>query len=247
MTGDAELRARFGALTADDVAALDRAAIAGGVSVLQLMEIAGFQVARATWRLLGDRARPVVVVAGRGNNGGDGLVAARHLSTWGCTVSVVLLTPRDQLEGLQMAHADSAEGSGASLHGADELTALFAERVIVLDGILGTGLRSAPREPTANAIRAVNASRYRVLAIDIPSGMDATTGEVFDPCVTAYMTVTLAAMKAGLWARAAARVAGQLWAADIGMPRAAWELLGQEPPRDIRGGALVPVPSGTSH
>ena len=247
MSDAAELRERFGALTAEEVAALDGAAVAGGVSVVQLMEVAGFQVARAAWQVLGDRPQPVAVIAGRGNNGGDGLVAARHLATWGCTVSVLLLTPRDQLEGLLATHAEAAASNGVALHGAADVDAVLAGAALVLDGILGTGLRSAPREPAAAAIRAVNAAHRRVLAIDIPSGMDATRGEVFEPCIRAAATVTLAAMKAGLWANAAAGAAGELWAADIGMPRLAWQGLGQPPPRDLRGGALLPVPSGTAH
>lgn len=244
------LRARFGALTANEVAALDGAAVAAGVSVLQLMEMAGFQVGRAAWRMLGGRPADVVVISGRGNNGGDGLVAARHLATWGCRAIVFLLPPRDDLEGILKTHADAAESNGVSLRGAEDIVAIadaLAGAALVLDGILGTGLRSAPREPAASVIRALNASRRRVLAIDIPSGMDATTGELFDPCVRATATITLAAMKAGLWLRASADVAGELWAADIGMPRHAWQSAGHEVPRDVRGGALLPVPSATSH
>jgi NAD(P)H-hydrate epimerase len=245
-----ELRARFGALTADQVAALDRAAVAGGVSVMQLMEIAGLQVARAAWRMIDDHPATVVVIAGRGNNGGDGLVAARHLATWGCRVSVLLLTEREQLEGLLKAHADSAELNGVSLDTADSVGTnadALASAALFLDGILGTGLHSAPRERAAAVIRALNAIGSRVLSIDIPSGMDATTGEIFDPCARATATVTLAAVKAGLWSRAAAEVAGELWVADIGMPRYAWQSAGLEVPGDVHGGALLPVPSATSH
>lgn len=247
MTDAAELRERFGALSSDDVAAIDRAAVEAGVSVVQLMEVAGFQVARGAWRMLGDRPQPVAVIAGRGNNGGDGLVAARHLATWGCSVSVALLTPRDQLEGLLKTHAAAAEANGVALHGAGDVDAVVAGAALLLDGILGTGLRSAPREPAATAIRAVNAAQRLVLAIDIPSGMDASSGEVFEPCIRAAATIALAAMKAGLWTGIAADVAGELWAADIGMPRRAWQVLGRPAPLALRGGALLPVPSGTSH
>ena len=86
MTSVGELRREYGALTSDDVAALDRAAVESGVSVVQLMEIAGWQLARCAWNLLHEQPARVLVLAGRGNNGGDGLVAARHLATWGCDV-----------------------------------------------------------------------------------------------------------------------------------------------------------------
>ena len=82
----------------------------------------------------------------------------------------------------------------------------------------------------------------RVLAIDVPSGMDATSGEAYDPCVRAAATCTLAAVKAGLWSPRAREHAGRIWAADIGMPAAAWRACALAQPRALRGGALVAVP-----
>lgn len=246
----AELRARYGALRSEDVEALDRAAVASGVSVEQLMEIAGFQVARCAWQMLGEHAAMVSVVVGRGNNGGDALVAARHLASWGCTVTALLVTAVDELVGLQATHSLSAAANGVAIRSAREPVATaraLASSELVLDGILGTGLRSAPREPAASAIGDLNAHSIRVLAIDIPSGMDASNGEVFDPCVRATYTCTLTAMKAGLWPPVTAETTGELWVADIGMPRAAWEAIGVAPPSAVTGGALLPVPSATSH
>lgn len=241
-------RARFGALLAEDVAALDHAAVAGGVLVLQLMEIAGFQVARCAWELLGIQPGRVAVVAGRGNNGGDALVAARLLVTWGCRVDALLLWQPNQNEGLARAQSRSAEESGVSLRATLDpmvIAETCALADVVVDGILGTGLRSAPREPLAGAIRAINAAGGRVLSVDIPSGMDAGSGEAFDPCVRATATCTLAAVKAGLWEPNAAEIAGDLWAADIGMPRYAWDACGLKMPSALRGGALLPVPAAT--
>lgn len=245
---DDDRQARFGALRAEDVAALDHAAVGGGVSVLQLMEIAGFQVARCAWELLGIQPGRVAVVAGRGNNGGDALVAARLLVTWGCTVDAVLLWEANRNDGLAQEHSRSAEMSGVSLRASLD-PVLVAETCstadVVLDGIVGTGLRSAPREPLAGVIRAINAAGARVLAVDIPSGMDAGSGEALDPCVHATATCTLAAVKDGLWEPHAAEIAGDLWAADIGMPRYAWEACGLTMPSALRGGALLPVPTAT--
>ena len=242
------LRTRFGALRSDDVAALDRAAVESGVTVVQLMEIAGFQVARCAWALIGERPDSVAVIAGHGNNGGDGLVAARHLATWGCEVRACVLAQPGRLDGLIATHAESARRNGVvvrtSLAIAD-VGATVDAAALVLDAVLGTGLRAAPREPQAAAVRAMNASAARILAIDVPSGMDASTGEVFDPCVRAAATCTLAAVKAGLWTAAAASVAGALWVADIAMPGAAWRACGLEQPTNIHAGALLPVPSAT--
>jgi NAD(P)H-hydrate epimerase len=249
MTAD-DLRARFGSLGAEDVAALDHAAVAGGVLVLQLMEIAGFQVARCAWEYLGLQPGRVVAVAGRGNNGGDALVAARHLVTWGCTVDALLLWQDEPEVGPALAQARAAQGSGvvcARTLDPNVIAETCAAADLVIDGILGTGLRSAPREPLASVIRSVNAAGTAVLSVDIPSGMDAGTGEAFDPCVRAARTCTLAAVKAGLWAPQSAAIAGDLWAADIGMPRYAWHAVGLHLPTALRGGALLPVPSATSH
>lgn len=248
MTAPDALRARFGSLRSSDVAALDRAAADSGVTVTQLMELAGFQVARCAWALLGEHAAAVAVVAGRGNNGGDGLVAARHLATWGCTVRVCVLAQGDRLEGLSAGHAESARRNGVTVLTSterDDVSATAEGAALVLDGILGTGLRAAPREPQAAAITAMNQSGVHILAIDVPSGMDASTGDAFDPCVHAAATCTLAAVKAGLWAPSAAAVAGRLWVADIGMPRSAWQACGLQQPTEIRAGALLSVPSAT--
>jgi NAD(P)H-hydrate epimerase len=123
---------------------------------------------------------------------------------------------------------------------------LVASAIAVLDGLLGTGLSADPREPQASAIRALNATGMRVFSIDVPSGLDATTGRVPAACVRANLTCTLAAMKTGLWAPSARAVAGSIVVADIGMPRAAWERCGLTPPAEVRGGGLSPLPSVTS-
>lgn len=248
MTRPAAIHARFGSLRSDEVAALDRAAVDAGVTVTQLMEVAGFQIARCAWRLIDDRPAAIAVVAGRGNNGGDALVAARHLSSWGCDVRACVLAEAGRLEGLAAAHADSARRNGVILQfsfDAGEVRRIVEGTALVLDGILGTGLRAAPREPQASAIRAMNAAGVRILAIDVPSGMDASSGEAFDPCVRAFATCTLAAVKAGLWEATEPSHAGELWVADIGMPRAAWQACDLEQPADVRGGVLLPVPSAT--
>ncbi|TMF15965.1 MAG: NAD(P)H-hydrate epimerase [Chloroflexi bacterium] len=242
-----DLRARFGSLRSEDVAALDHAAQEIGISTMQLMEIAGWQVARCAWHMIGERPGTIAVVAGRGNNGGDGLVAARHLATWGCDVRTWVIAAETDLTGLVASHAETARRNGVSITVSTHIGAVrgSVDGVdLMIDGILGTGLHTAPRPPQAAAIEALNASSSPVLAIDVPSGLDATTGEVFTPSVLAAATCTLVGVKAGLWASRA--LAGDLWVADIGMPRAAWDACGLTPPTDVRAGALVSVPSGTS-
>jgi NAD(P)H-hydrate epimerase len=231
----------FGDLTSEQVARLDAAATDAGVSTLQLMEIAGWQVARCAWGHLGGTAS-VGVVAGYGNNGGDGLVAARHLATWGCAVRVLVLGREERVSGVVLDHVTSARKCGVDVlvsADPDAVRGVIVEANLVIDAILGTGLRSAPRDPQASAIRAINASGVSILSVDVPSGLDATTGEAFDPTVRASLTCTLTAMKRGLRRGDAAAHAGTVWIADIGMPATAWRRAGLERPTGVTGGELV--------
>jgi NAD(P)H-hydrate epimerase len=231
----------LGDLDSEEVARLDAAAVECGVSTLQLMEVAGWQVARCAWQRLRGAA-PISVIAGYGNNGGDGLVAARHLATWGCGVRVLVLASEQRVTGIVAGHVLSARRCGVdvaidadpgAVHG------VVARSELVLDAILGTGLRSAPREPQASAIRTINHSEIQVLSVDVPSGLDAATGEAFDPTVRAALTCTLTAMKHGLRRGDGPREAGEIWVADIGMPAAAWRRAGLLQPAGVTGGELV--------
>jgi ADP-dependent NAD(P)H-hydrate dehydratase / NAD(P)H-hydrate epimerase len=241
VTESPETDAALGELTSEQVARLDAAAAECGVSTLQLMEIAGWQVARCAWRHLG-RPAGVSVVAGYGNNGGDGLVAARHLATWGCAVRALVLAEEARLNGLVRDHLVSARACGVDVVVEADPAAVpgvVTTAELVVDAILGTGLRSSPRQPQASAIRALNESGVPVLSVDIPSGLDATTGEAFDPTVHAALTCTLTAMKRGLRRGDGARHAGTVWVADIGMPATAWLRAGLLRPPGITGGELV--------
>ena len=239
-------RSDYGDLTGEQVAALDRAAAENGVSVVQLMEIAGWQVARWIFAILGGSPSTVLVVAGHGNNGGDGLVVARHLRTWGFPVEVALIAEPDLLVGLPASQLAAARASGVAITpvpGGDVAIAAIGRAAVVVDAILGTGVRSDPRPRQAEAISRLPADR--TLAIDIPSGLDATTGKPGVPTVLAARTCTLAAMKAGLWSPEGRAHAGEITVADIGLPAAAWAASGLVAPRLVRGGQLLPLPTDT--
>lgn len=245
---EADLRRRYGDLAAEDVSRLDTAAVASGVSVLQLMEVAGWQVARCAWRLLYRSPGRVTVVAGRGNNGGDGAVAARHLAAWGCDVEILLAGAAAEMRDPLAAHLASARSNGIEVrdcptphHITDALRQATQTSALLLDSLLGTGLRGAPRELDAAAIHAMNSAP--VLAVDVPSGLDATTGEPYASCVTALATCTLTAMKRGLWTPQGAACAGTIYVADIGMPPAAWRQAGITPPSAVKAGALARLPA----
>jgi len=249
MNAVGDLRRRYGALTSDDVARLDRASVECGVSVTQLMEVAGWQVARCAWRWVGETPVAVAVVAGHGNNGGDALVAARHLRTWGCDVHIHVVSSRDRIVGLVATHLAAAERCEIPTTvgtDADAIAPAARVAVLVLDGLLGTGLSGEPREPARSAIRVINAASRSVLSIDVPSGLDATSGFTPDTCVRATVTCTLAAMKAGLWAASARDIAGRIEVADIGLPAAAWKRCGLEQPTEVRGAGFSSLPSLTA-
>ncbi len=247
-TGDDSASA-LGDLTSEQVAALDAAALECGVSTLQLMEIAGWQVARCAWAWIGARVTGISVVAGHGNNGGDGLVAARDLATWGCTVRALVVGDEARISGIVRGHVDSARRCGVDVSVSTEVGSVrdvITGSAVIIDAILGTGLRSAPRDPQAGAIRAINESGLPVLSVDVPSGLDATSGAAFDPCIGAMLTCTLTAMKHGLRSVAGSTHAGEVWVADIGMPAAAWERSGLPRPHGVTGGELVHT-SSASH
>ena len=241
MMGGADGPEALGDLTSEQVARLDTAALECGVSTLQLMEVAGWQVARCAWHHLGNRANDIVVVAGHGNNGGDGLVAARHLATWGCAVRAIVVAEESRLKGIVHDHLVAARACAVDVRvGTDP--AMIAEAdgaTLAIDAVLGTGLRSAPRDPQATAIRVLNSAGSPILSVDVPSGLDATSGEAFDPCVRATLTCTLTAMKRGLRSSGATAYAGAVWVADIGMPAAAWKRAGLIQPSGVAGGELV--------
>ena len=249
MTTAGDGAAALGDLTSEQVAALDAAALDCGVSTLQLMEIAGWQVARLAWTWMGGRIAGVTVVAGHGNNGGDGLVAARELATWGCTVRALVVADEARVGGIVRSHVESARSCGVDVRVSPDVTAahgVITGSGLIIDAILGTGLRSEPRAPQASAIRAINDSGVPVLSVDVPSGLDATSGTAFDPCIRATLTCTLTAMKHGLRSVAGSAHAGEVWVADIGMPAAAWERAGLPRPPRVTGGELVHV-SSASH
>ncbi|MGH7722803.1 MAG: NAD(P)H-hydrate epimerase, partial [Candidatus Dormibacteria bacterium] len=142
------LQRRLGSLTSEQASRLDAAAVDLGVGIVQLMEVAGFQVARCAWRMLGRRAARVHVVAGHGHNGGDGLVSARHLAGWGCEVTVGVLGDPEALDPLLLEQAAAAGGAGALVHVSEQPTDLVGRRdgiALIVDALLGTGLRRPPR------------------------------------------------------------------------------------------------------
>ncbi len=185
---------------------------------LDLMEAAGAAVAAAAERVAGDG--PIRVVCGKGNNGGDGLVAARHLAAAGHRVDVLLLWPASELSGDAAANLERLERAAREL-GAGEADDALAGSGAIVDAIFGTGFEGVPREPAAGAIAAINAAAAPVVAADIASGVDASNGEVEGAAVEADVTVSFHAAKLGHWIAPGKRHTGELEVAPIGIPTGA--------------------------
>ncbi len=202
--------------TAEEMRALDRWAIEHeGIPSLDLMERAGGEVARAVIALAPDG--PVRIVCGRGNNGGDGLVVARLLREHGLEVDALLLFSREDLSPDAAANLERAEARQVAPRA---LSDAVAGSAVVVDAILGTGFTGSPRPPLDAAIEVINAAGAAVVAIDVPSGVDASTGEVEGACVRAGLTVTFQASKLGLWVAPGKAHAGRVEVVDIGIPPA---------------------------
>ncbi len=192
------------------------------ISLVQMMENAGRNLANlARHRFLDGNpvARKVIVLAGRGANGGGAMVAARHLQNWGADVTVMLAAspsefvdvPAEQLEILQ-----SLQISFTTL--GDDCNELQDQTALIVDGLVGYGLKGAPRGQIRNIIHWARSCEAPLLSLDIPSGVDSTTGEVFDPAIRAEATLTLALPKKGFTNRQAQEAAGEIYLADISVP-----------------------------
>jgi len=204
--------------TAAEAIAIDRHAIESvGVPQPVLMENAGRAAAAVVARLYPEG--PVVGLVGAGNNGGDTLVLLRTLQAWGREVHAVLTAARPADDPLL--HGWAVPLTRDSDMDADRWTSLLASAGVVVDGVLGTGARGAPRERQAVAIRRINGCGRPVLAMDLPSGTDASTGAVPGEAVRAEATVAFGAPKIGSLLHPARALVGRLVAVEISFPPAA--------------------------
>ncbi|GAB7387818.1 NAD(P)H-hydrate dehydratase [Bacillaceae bacterium] len=192
-----------------------------GIPGVVLMENAGAAVAReieSRWR----KGRRVVVLCGYGNNGGDGFVAARHLANRGYVTTTWLLGDPEKLSEDSRTHYRALQGCGYPVNvvgePTDRLLQEIGEAEIVVDALLGTGVRGEVRPAMFKLIEAVNESAASVVSVDIPSGVDADSGRILGICVRADLTVTFAYPKWGHYLYPGAEARGELVVADISLP-----------------------------
>lgn len=194
-----------------------------GLSSQLVMEIAGRQVAVIARRLLPDGRGPVVVMCGKGNNGGDGLVAARWLRHAGIEVQAVVWASLDDLTVEASTALHAAQMAGVPILLPAQAREALQEAALIIDAILGTGVKGPARGSAAEAIKLINQADRPVLAVDMPSGITTDTGRADGPAVEADWTVTFGLPKLGLFQFPGADLAGKVTVADIGLPSAAVE------------------------
>ena len=208
------------AATADEMREVDRIAVEEfGLGILQMMENAGRNLAQNAIDMLGGELGPVTILAGGGGNGGGGLCCARHLHNRGHEVHLVLDRDTDAMRGAAGTQLQILQAAGLSVTGASGGGKAIRRARVVVDALIGYSLRGAPRGRAAELILASNRHK-RVLSLDLPSGLDATTGEAPGAVVRPERTLTLALPKTGL-----GEIPGDLYLADIGIPPEVYERL----------------------
>ncbi len=209
------------AVTAAQMREVDRIAIEEGApNLFQMMENAGRNLAQVAVEHLGLgwRDRPIVVCAGSGGNGGGGICAARHLANHGGEVVLILAAPT-QLSPVVDQQLQIFQRTPGRMG-----TTGSTEAALILDGLIGYGLDGAPSGATLEAIQWSMGSGAPVISLDVPSGVESTTGETPGDAITAATTMILALPKTGL----VSPLAGELWLADIGIPSQTYAAAGIE-------------------
>lgn len=210
-------------LTRAQVRSVDRIAIEEyGLPGVVLMENAGRGCAELLRRQL--PSGRVVICCGRGNNGGDGFVIARHLENAGINILVLLFTPPDSISGDAAINLGVLVKSNTPLvvvalpQDNDWLKQELDRADWIVDALLGTGTTGPIREPYLSAINLINAAGKPVLAVDLPSGLDCDTGQTLGPCIRAEMTATFVAIKPGFQFSGSIPWLGKIHVIDIGVP-----------------------------
>jgi len=214
-------------LTREQVRELDRRAIEEfGIPGILLMENAGRAVADEAARLAESAGScRAVIVCGKGNNGGDGYVVARHLANRGLKPAIFVLARFDEISGDAMLNLEIIRRMGLDVtevtsdYGLRRIERAAAGAGVVVDALLGTGARGEVRGPIRSAIEVINRAGKPVVAVDLPSGLDANTGAILGACVKADVTVTFVAAKAGFSQSEGPQQTGRVVVAEIGVPR----------------------------
>ena len=192
----------------------------------EMMELAGHHLAEMTYRILDSslKKKKILVLAGKGNNGGGGLVSARHLYNRGANVQVILSSGSGQKPAVNE-RLNTLERLGINVSSYKNGMAI-GKADLIIDALIGYGLKSNPKPPVDGLIGMANASGVKILALDIPSGIDSEEGKIYKDSIFADYTMTLALPKKGLLKKNARENVGALYLTDIGIPREIYKELG---------------------
>jgi NAD(P)H-hydrate epimerase len=223
------------AVTTEQMREVDRIVMEEtGPNLYQMMENAGRNLALLAIEFLGPNwtGAKILVLAGSGGNGGGGICAARHLANQGCKVELCLANPQRLIEVPAFQRKVFQSTSGREI----EVGALPKETVdLVVDALIGYGLRASPKGAVAELIRWANGAKAPILSLDVPSGIDATTGQAPGQCIRPRWTMTLALPKTGLLPERT----GELFLADIGIPEGVYRRMRLDYTAPFGGGLWV--------
>ncbi len=237
------------AITTDQMREVDRLKIEEfAISLPQMMENAGRHLADLAWRMVkaeaGQPAEPkIIIVCGMGNNGGGGLVAARYLLNWGAAVGVCLAGDPKRLSPILAERWKTFSMLDATIINLNDsnLSDLLAGSELIIDAIIGYGGRGNPRGSAGELIKAINSSGRPLLSLDAPSGLDTTSGFPGDPTVAASVILTLALPKTGLIQSESQAFTGNLFIADIGVPKLIYQQLNIHNPINFDNHAIIEI------
>ncbi len=209
-----------------------------GIELIQMMENAGSNLAELAFNLTDNNSenhnpKNVVVACGLGNNGGGGMVAARHLSNHGFNVTVVLTGAESKLKSIPLKQWNILKKLpvGMIIANSSDTLGVFNEADLIIDAIIGYGMRGELKGIPAHVIHEIlNTQNQNVLSLDAPSGLNTTTGDFKEElCIKAYATMTLAIPKSGLVETNAKECVGKLYVADISVPPDLYKEIGYKP------------------
>ncbi len=229
-------------LTTEQMAEVDRLMIEEyRISLIQMMENAGRNLAEQVHRICQGNliGRNIIVLCGRGNNGGGGMVAARHLHNRGAALAVKLVGDVGQLKEISAHQWAILRKLG--IPGTTHPFPPPTDPALIIDAMIGYGLKGDIRGDIAMWIDWANQSGAEILALDTPSGLDTTTGNPAKPCIRATQTLTLALPKVGLLAPQARPYVGKLFLADISVPVELYKKLGLEIGPIFADDSIIPV------
>lgn len=227
-------------VTAAQMSEVDRRASGRyGIRLIQMMELAGRNLAEQTREMQGGSVvgREIVVLCGVGNNGGGGMVSARLLHGWGARVRVVLVGTEHKLKPVPKRQWNILKRLGLTVGARAHLAQVPLD--FLIDAIFGYGFHGRPRPVAARWIGWTNAQDGPILALDVPSGLDATTGKPGRLCIRATATLSLALPKTGLRVPQAVPYVGKVYLADIGIPVEVYRDMGMEVSSPFERGPIV--------